>query len=129
MKNNSNKKSVASNNNNHKHSEHHYFTYGAIIPIINAAFLIYIGRKIPNNLWFLDFEIRNAYKALIIGTVLAFVNYHLKKLFIKEKNALSKAVLLGLLSAEILIFVNEDSKNSMATITLFLFFYFHAVEH
>lgn len=129
MKNNSNKKSVASNNNNHKHSEHHYFTYGAIIPIINAAFLIYIGRKIPNNLWFLDFEIRNAYKALIIGAVIAVVNYHLKKLFIKEKNALSKAVLLGLLSAEILIFVNEDSKNSMATITLFLFFYFHAVEH
>lgn len=129
MKNN-NKKTVSSNNNNnHKQTENHYFTYGAIIPIINAAFLIYIGRKIPNNLWFLDFEIHNAYKALIIGTFIAFINYYLKKIFIKEKNALSKAVLLGLLSAEILIFVNEDSKNSMATITLFLFFYFHAVEH
>ena len=129
MKNNSNNKSVSSNNKNYKHSEHHYFTYGAIIPIINAVFLIYIGRKIPNNLWFLDFEIRGAYKALIIGAAIAVINYHLKKIFIKEKNALRKAVLLGLLSAEILIFVNEDSKNSMATITLFLFFYFHAVEH
>lgn len=125
MKNNN--KTVS--NINTKQKENHYFTYGAIIPIINAFVLIYIGRKIPNNFWILDFEMHNAFKALVIGSFIAVVNYYLKKLFIKEKNALSKAVLLGLLSAEILIFVNEDTKNSMATITLFLFFYFHAVEH
>lgn len=88
-----------------------------------------LGKKIPNNLWILDFKLHNSYKTLVIGAFISLMCYSLKKLLFKEKNAKSKSVLLGLLAAEILIFVNKDSKNSMATITLFLFFYFHAVEH
>ena len=49
--------------------------------------------------------------------------------YIKENDAMAKAALIGLLSAEVMVFTNESSKVSMAGITLWLFFYFHSVEH
>tara|TARA_B110000114_G_C14731447_1_gene253380 strand:+ start:21 stop:377 length:357 start_codon:yes stop_codon:yes gene_type:complete len=116
-------------NNKDKKKDYYYFTKGAVIPISIATSLFYLGKKIPNNLWILDFTLHNAFKALIIGGLISIVCFYLKKYLFKEKHPLNKSVLLGLLAAEILIFVNKDSKNSMATITLFLFFYFHAVEH
>lgn len=48
--------------------------------------------------------------------------------FFKEAQALGKAVLLGALATEVLIFHASKTLPSMTTITLFLFFYFNSVE-
>lgn len=109
--------------------KYHYFTFGAIVPIIIASSLVSLGKSIPNNLWVLNYDIHNALKALIVGSLITLISYLIKKNIINSKDAFSKSVLLGLLAAEVLIFIDNKTKNKMATITLFLFFYFHAVEH
>ena len=43
--------------------------------------------------------------------------------------AYEKSVLLGLLSAEVMVFTDKNKSISMSTITLLLFFYFHSIEH
>ena len=118
----------SSQNSSNKEDKYHYFTFGAIVPIIIASSLVFLGKSIPNNLWILNNDINNALKALIIGAVITLISYLIKNKIINSKDAFSKSVLLGLLAAEVLIFINKKSKNKMATITLFLFFYFHAVE-
>jgi len=109
-------------------TQYHFFTFGAIVTIIVASSLVFLGKNIPNNLWVLNYDIHNAIKALIIGAIISLISYLLKSKLIKSEDAFSKSILLGLLGAEVLLFINNKSKNKMATITLFLFFYFHAVE-
>ena len=118
----------SSEKNNIKEDKYHYFTFGAIVPIIIASSLVFLGKNIPNNLWILNNDIHNALKALIIGGVITLISYLIKNKVIDSRDAFSKSVLLGLLAAEVLIFIDKESKNKMATITLFLYFYFHAVE-
>ncbi len=114
--------------NKNKNNDFYYFTYGAIVPIIVAFSIIYVGKMVPNNLWLFSKPVHNVYKALLIGFLISLISYYLIDRVIKGKKSFSKSALLGLLAAEILIFVNEESTYSIATITLFLFVYFFSVE-
>ena len=118
-------KTIKTNNNSH---ELYYFTYGAIPPLIVAFSIIFIGKMVPNNLWIFKNSIHNVYRALFIGFIISIISYLLIKKLIKGRKSFSKAALLGLLAAEILIFTNENSRYSIATIILFLFVYFYSVE-
>lgn len=114
-------------NNNYNH-ELYYFTYGAIPPLIVAFSIMFIGKMVPNNLWIFKNSIHNVYRALFIGFIISIISYLLIKKLIKGRKAFSKAALLGLLASEILIFTDENSRYSIATIILFLFVYFYSVE-
>lgn len=109
-------------------NEFYYFTYGAITPILVAFSVIYVGKIVPNNLWVFNKAVHNVYKALLLGFFIALISYLLIDKLIKGKKAFSKSALLGLLASEILIFTNENSEYSVATILLFLFVYFYSVE-
>lgn len=110
-------------------NSYHYFTYGAIIPFIVAFFTVIIGRDVPNNLWILSFNLQQPIKALILGACVAIAVYVADSIIVKSNNILAKAILLGLLSAEVMVFTDKNTKTKMATITLLLFFYYHGVEH
>lgn len=112
-----------------KDDPYHYFTYGSIIPITVAFGTVALGRDIPNNLYFLSFNLSQPIKALILGAFVTIAIYIIDPLIIKSNNLLSKAILLGLLSAEVMVFTDKNTKTKMATITLLLFFYYHGVEH
>ena len=119
-----------------KEQDWHAFTYGAIIPIIVAFGLVPVGQYDFGGIFEKLEENEQPVKALVVGLIVGLITFGIKKLFPtinnssgSEENILSKAVLLGLLAAEVIVFVNDTSKITMGTITLFLFFYYHSVEH
>ena len=69
--------------------------------------------------------------ALLAGAVVAGAVYLLmtRVPLLQERDALAKAVLCGLLVAEIMVLKPYGAIPSMATITLWLFFYYHTMEH
>jgi len=95
---------------------------GLILPLFFAITSIWIGK-----INFLG--LAQPIKALLFGMIITVICYQLMFRYIKEDDAMAKAALIGLLSAEVMVFTNESSKVSMAGITLWLFFYFHSVEH
>jgi uncharacterized membrane protein YadS len=107
----------------------YYFTYGLIVPLLVALLTVYIGRETPNNLWILDYNLSQATLALMLGVIISIFAYLIERYILKSESAYEKAILLGLLAAEIMVFINNEQKNTMATVTLLLFFYFHSVEH
>ena len=50
-----------------------------------------------------------------------------EKYVLKQALAYEKSILLGLLSAEVMVFTDKSKAISMSTITLLLFFYFHSL--
>jgi len=110
-------------------NEYHYFTWGLIMPLTVAIFTVVIGRDTPKNLWFLKKDLSQASLAIILGIFISIVSYIIEFYILLADSSYEKAILLGLLSAEVMVFVNKKKEVSMATITLLLFFYFHSVEH
>lgn len=105
------------------------FTYGLITPLIVSLITVDLGRDIPNNLWFLNFNLSQGSLALIIGFFIFCFVYIFEKYILNSEYSYEKSILLGLLSAEVMVFVDESKRISMSTITLLLFFYFHSIEH
>ena len=112
-----------------KKFSYYYFTVGLIMPLIVSVFTVVLGRDTPNNLWILDYDLTQATLAIILGVFVGTVSYFVEEYVLKSDLSYEKAVLLGLLSAEVMVFVDKNKKVSMATITLLLFFYFHSIEN
>ena len=91
----------------------------------NRHILVYLILKYQyqNNI------LSQATLALVLGVIICIFVYLIERYILKSEKAYEKAILLGLLSAEIMVFINNEQKNTMATVTLLLFFYFHSVEH
>lgn len=99
-----------------------YHWYGLVVPLAAAISPMWLSRvrvPIPQPLY-----------AVLAGAIVAVVTW----LFLEyvppfaEDQALGKAVLLGALATEVLIFHSSTRLPSMTAITLFLFFYFNTVE-
>jgi len=99
------------------------------MPLIVSIFTVVLGRETPNNLWILDYDLTQASLAIILGVFVGFASYFVEEHILKSDLSYEKAILLGLLSAEVMVFVDKDKRVSMATITLLLFFYFHSIEN
>ena len=100
------------------------YTIGLIVPLLAALSpsLIYpliekfIGKELPK-------EILGLVTGTIIG-LLTIIPFGL----LREDNVLGKSILCGLLCAEVMVF-SGGAFPSMAGIALWLFFYWHSVEH
>jgi hypothetical protein len=95
---------------------------GLVVPMLAALsppVLSLIKTPIPQPLY-----------AVLAGAIVAAVCFPLLEFVypFKEGNALGKAVLLGALATEIMIFHASTKLPSVTTITLYLFFYFNTVE-
>ena len=101
----------------------HYYTMGLIIPLL-ASMSPYIMYKIPIP----EDKVTRPIKACIVGAIIAVACYYPMKHVTKEPKPLAQAILCGLLCAEAMAF-GGGKFPSMAGITLWLFFYFHSVEH
>jgi hypothetical protein len=101
-----------------------FHTWGFIVPLLSAL----------SPMWLPTIKgVHVAVNALIGGIIVAALAYMAMTMipFLKEsEHALSKAVLCGLLVAEVLVLKSKTgSVPTMAAITLWLFFYYHTVEH
>jgi hypothetical protein len=105
------------------------FIKGLIVPLFVAVITVNLGRDTPNNLWILSYNLRQGTLAILLGVCVSLFSYILEKYVFNETSAYEKSILLGLLSAEVMVFSDKNKAISMSTITLLLFFYFHSIEH
>lgn len=101
-------------------------TWGLIVPLLAALSPYLLGKYATVQ------GLHPAWNALWNGVIVAAVAYVLMSRvpFLQETtNVLSKAVLCGLLVAEITVLRQYTSIPTMGTITLWLFFYYHTMEH
>ncbi len=98
----------------------HYYTKGLIVPLLSC-----LGGSYLYN--YINIDLQQPIKALIVGAITGIIAFITMTYIIKEKDPLSSSILCGLLTAEVLVFNNKFP--TMAGITLWLFFYFHSVEH
>ena len=103
----------------------HFHTWGLVIPLLCAI----------SPMWISKYAIAGVpapFNAVIFGVIVGALAYAAMQFPpFTEKHALSKAVLCGLLVAEVLTLEAAWGKGNlppMASITLWLFFYFHTVE-
>lgn len=96
-------------------------TWGLIVPLLAALAPVWLIRIIPHPGW------HPAFFALLLGAVVGVVSYSGLKA-IGAQGVLTKAVLLGLLSAETTVLKAGTGLPSMSHLTLYLFFYYHTME-
>ena len=99
-----------------------YHWYGLLVPLLAALSPMWLARvrhPLPQPLF-----------AVLAGAAVALVAYVVFRFvpLFREAHALGKAVLLGALATEVLIFHASPELPSMTNITLYLFFYFNTVE-
>lgn len=107
-----------------------YHTWGLLVPIICALSPVWISKHPISG-------VHPAFNAVIYGALVGALAYLAMTMLpkLREEHALSKAALLGLLVAEILVLQSAWKSGTgtgipkMATITLYLFFYFNTVEN
>ena len=102
-----------------------YHTWGLIVPLLAAT----AGPVLTSKYVMID-GVHPTANALWAGAVVAAVAWLLMTMVdaLKETHAVSKAVLCGLLVAEIMVLKPFKAVPPMATITLWLFFYFSSME-
>jgi len=99
-----------------------YHWYGLLVPLLAAISPMWLSRiklPIPQPLY-----------AVLAGGIVAAACYLIFRFapLLHEPQALGKAVLLGALATEVLIFHASTKMPSMTAITLYLFFYFNTIE-
>jgi len=108
-------------------NEYHYYTTGLIVPL----FACLSGHIIYKMIFPEKEHYKKPFRALFVGTIVGILCYLLisnVKFLNEDIKTVQAAVLCGLLSAEVLVFSGSE-RPSMAGITLWLFFYYHSVEH
>jgi len=102
-----------------------YHTWGLVVPLLAAT----AGPVLTSKYVIID-GAHPAANAVLAGAVVAAVAWLLMTTIdtLKETHAVSKAVLCGLLVAEIMVLRPFKAVPPMATITLWLFFYFSTME-
>lgn len=99
-----------------------YHWYGLLVPLLAAISPMWLARiKLP---------IPQPIYAVLAGAAVALVTFLIFQFvpLLRESQALGKAVLLGALATEVLIFHASTELPSMTNITLYLFFYFNTIE-
>jgi hypothetical protein len=113
-----------------------YHTIGLIPPILASVFIGPILYNMLSSWGIMGKNVHSATKALIVGAIIGILIYFLLRILMtlshdKHSNIVSKAVLGGLLAAEVLVHAPANGVSfppSMAAITLWLFFWYHSVE-
>ena len=103
-------------------TRHH--TWGLVVPLLASLSPMVLSRYAFDG-------VPTAVNALIAGGVVAGACWVLMShvpLF-TETHALSKAVLCGLLVAEVMVLSPSNRLPTMTALTLWLFFYFYSVEN
>ena len=108
---------------NKNKSPYWFFTLGLIVPLLASILTVKLGKLPP------PFPMEHPLKAVLYGVIITILSYYIMKYIIIEKHPLKQSILIGLLCAEVMVFVNDDTTISMALVALWLFFYFHSVEH
>jgi len=108
---------------NGNNSPYWFFTLGLIVPLIASILTVKLGKLPP------PFPMEHPLKAVLYGSIIALFSYIIMKYIIIEKHPLKQSILIGLLCAEVMVFVHDNTNISMGLISLWLFFYFHSVEH
>lgn len=103
-----------------------FYTGGLVVPAL-AIFLPTILYKEADKIQALQ-KLSMPIKAVLVGVIITLICWVLMTYVFTEKNPLQSAVLCGLLAAEVMTFSGAKIP-TMAGITLWLFFYFHSVEH
>lgn len=95
---------------------------GLLVPLVAAVSPQWLAR--------ISLPLPQPVVAVLAGALVAAVCLLIFKFvpYLKETQALGKAVLLGVLTAEVMIFHASGRLPAMAAITLFLFLYFNSVE-
>lgn len=99
-------------------------TWGVIIPLLAVLSVPYISA-------FVNISSLQPVNALAGGAVVGAIAYLLLTSvpgLTEKTHVLGKAVLIGLLVAEIMVLKPYGAIPTMSTITLWLFFYFHTME-
>jgi phosphatidylserine synthase len=97
-----------------------YHHIGLVVPLLASISVMYLTRVFKNVN-----TPHHVVRALLFGVIVAVVSYGLMSYgwFKEEKHALNKAVLLGLLVAELAIFSVSEKIPSVVMIMFFLFMY------
>ena len=101
-------------------------TWGLVVPLLAALSPYWLGKYATIQ------GLHPALNAIVNGIIVAIVAYVLmtRVPYLKESaHALSKAVLCGILVAEITIVRQYSTIPPMGTITLWLYLYYHTMEH
>jgi hypothetical protein len=98
------------------------------VPMFISIFSLYIIKYIPTNLWVFKRKFNQGTLSIIFGVFIFCLSYLFEKVVIKGKYSYEKAILLGLLAAEVMVFSKHEVMK-ISTVTLILFFYFHSIEH
>lgn len=96
-------------------------TWGVIVPLLCVLSVPYLTKisHVTNT---------QAWNSLVAGLLVGVAAYVLFKALDEKTHVLEKAVLSGLLVAEILVLKPYGAIPTMSTITLWLFFYYHTME-
>jgi len=99
-----------------------YHWYGLLGPLLAALSPMWLAR--------LRLPMPQPLAAVLYGAIVAAATYLIFQFVppFRESRALGKAVLLGALATEVLIFHASTRLPSVTGITLFLFFYFNTIE-
>ena len=96
-------------------------TWGVIIPLLAVLSVSYLSK-------YVHVSEHQPVNALAAGAVIGIISYFLLPAVKEQSHILAKAVLIGLLVAEIMVLKPYGAIPTMSTITLWLFFYYHTVE-
>lgn len=115
------------------HGKWHYYTSGLIVPLMACLFGHLLYKYLLGNVSSDSSQevSERPFRALIVGSLVAIIAFFLMtniKILSEGKKTIQAAILCGLLSAETLVF-SGSKMPGMAGITLWLFFYYHSVEH
>lgn len=102
------------------------YTAGLIVPLIGVFAPTVLFDQV-NKINALK-NVQQPIKAVLVGTIITLLCWVLMSYVIKEKNPLHTAVLCGLLSAQVMVFSGSKFPG-MASITLWLFFYYNSIEN
>jgi hypothetical protein len=96
-------------------------TWGVIVPLVCVLSVPYLSKisHVTNT---------QPWNALVAGVISGAAAYMLFKALDEKTHVLAKAVLSGLLIAEIMVLKPYGAIPTMSTITLWLFFYYHTME-
>jgi hypothetical protein len=95
-----------------------YHHVGFVVPLLAALSPMFLSRMLK--------DVHQVYRALVFGVIVAAASYVLMShgWFKEDHHAVNKAVLLGLLVAELTIFSSSEKIPSIVLILFFLFMYF-----
>lgn len=99
-------------------------TWGLIVPLLAAISPLWLSKYVHVS----NHQPINALAAGVVVATVAYILFTYVPQLREKHHILAKAILAGLLVAEIMVVKPHGSLPSMGTITLWLFFWYHTVE-